>query len=84
MKRISRDPQKFELMRIIDDYARSRGLDIRDQANQEAFLADLGKQIESNRTNDILAHGLRIQTMFAYVAAALGACRVIKEEDAGE
>ena len=84
MKRISRNPQKFDLMRIIDEYARSRGLDIRDQANQEALLAELEKQIEANRTNDILIHGLRIQTMFAFVAGALDTCRAIKEEDAGE
>ena len=71
-------------MRIIDNYARSRGRDIRDHANQEALLVDLGKQIEANRSNDILIHGLRIQTMFAYVAAALGTCRLIKEEDAGD
>lgn len=84
LKRISRSPEKFDLMKIIDGYARSRGLNIHDQMNQEIFLADLGRQIESNRKNDILIHGLRIQTMFAYVAAALGVCRLIKEEDAGE
>jgi hypothetical protein len=84
MKRISRDPQKFDLMKLVDDYARARGLDIRDQRNQEAFLLELKEKIESSRNNDILIHGLRIQAMFAYVAAALGACRVIKEEDAGE
>lgn len=84
MKRISRDPQKFDLMRIIDDYARSHGVDIRDQVNQEGLLNELATQIETNRRNDILIHGLRIQSMFAYVAAALGVCRAIKEEDAGE
>ncbi len=84
MKRISRNPQRFDLMRIIDEYARSRGLDIRDQANQEALLAKLAKQMESNRRNDILIHGLRIQKMFEFVAAALGTCRALKEEDAGD
>lgn len=84
MKRISRDPQKFDLMRIVDDYARARGLDIRDPGSHESLLGNLVTQMESNRTNDILIHGLRIQTMFAYVVAALGACRAIKDEDAGE
>lgn len=84
MKRTSRDPQKFDLMRIIDDYARAHGLDIRDPNNQGALLGELAKQVDINQRNDILVHGLRIQTMFAYVAAALGSCRVIKEEDAGE
>jgi len=83
VKRISRDPQRFDLIEILDEYARSRGLDIRDPSGDEAFLRHLGSQIEANRRSDILLYGLRAQTMFAFVAAALGACRAIKEEDTG-
>ena len=84
MKRISREHTKFDLMRLLDRYARSRDSAIHDEANQAAFLADLTRDFETNRSNEILIHGLRIQAMFAYVAAALGRCVVIKEEDAGE
>ena len=84
MRRISRDPQQFDLMRVIDAYARAKGVEIRDPASQEALLAELAGQIEKNRRNDILVHGLRVESMFAFVAAALGACRIIKQEDAGE
>lgn len=84
MKRVARDPKKFDLIRIVDHHARSRGLDIREHANQAGVIEALREQLESNRTNDILHHGLRVQSMFSYVAAALGECRVIKEEDAGE
>src|SRR2546426_3193919 len=84
MKRISRNPQKFDLMRLIDAYARAQGVDIRDQTQHDALLGQLGKQLEENRNNDILIHGLRIQAMFAYVVAALGQCRLIREEDAGD
>src|SRR5262249_17682165 len=84
MKRISRDPQRFELMRIFDQYARSRGVDIQDPGIQAPLMEELHKQFEANRKNEILIHGLRIQTMFAFVAAALGTCRMIKEEDAGD
>jgi hypothetical protein len=84
MKRISRDDTKFDLMRLLDQYARTRGSSIHDQVNQAQFLADLRRDFDANRENPILIHGLRIQAMFAYVAAALGHCTVIKEEDAGE
>lgn len=52
--------------------------------NQDVFLSDLAKDFEANRSKEILIHGLRTQAMFAYVAAALGKCVVIKEEGAGE
>jgi hypothetical protein len=84
MRRISRDPQKFDLMKILDDYARQGGRDIRDPSDHAMLLAELQKQLEENRTNDILIHGLRVQHMFAFVASALGRCQAIKEEDAGE
>lgn len=71
-------------MRLLDQYARSRGVSIQDQANHADFLAELARDFEANRGNDILIHGLRIQAMFAYVAAALGNCAAIKEEDAGD
>ncbi len=71
-------------MRLLDRFARSRGTSLQDQSHQEAFVAELITQIETQKQRAILIHGMRIQTMFAYVAAALGNCRIIKEEDAGE
>jgi hypothetical protein len=83
MKRISRDESRFDLMRLLDRYARSRGVSIQDHASHADFLADLTRDFKENRTNEVLIHGLRIQEMFAYIAAALGSCAAIKEEDAG-
>ena len=84
MKRINRDHPKFDLMRMLDRFASSQGVSIRDEANHADFLANIARDFEANRSNDILIHGLRIQAMFAYVAAALGNCSAIKEEDAGD
>lgn len=84
MKRISRDPHKFELIRIADAYARSRGSTLDDQNLSESLLAELQVALREGRSNQILVHGLRVQSMFAYVAGALGHCALIKEEDAGE
>lgn len=84
MKRLRRDHPKFDLMRLLDRHARSHGVSIRDHANHAAFLADLGEEFQRNHQNQILIHGLRIEAMFAFVAGALGNCRVIKAEDAGD
>ena len=42
------------------------------------------EEFSQHRDNEILIHGLRIQSMFLYVVAALAHCRIVKEEDAGE
>lgn len=84
MKRISRDPQGFDLMRIIDNYARAHGHNIHDPKNQDGLLAELKAQIDQNRDNPALIHGMRIENMFAFIAASLGKCRIIKKEDAGD
>jgi hypothetical protein len=84
MRQIARQPPRFDIIKILDSHARRRGFDILDQANHSAFLADMADQIEKNRTNDILIYGLRAEAMFAFVASALGRCKAIKEEDAGD
>lgn len=84
MRRISRDHPKFEVIRLLDRFARARGESIRDHSHQGEFLADLERHLRQNRDNNTLIHGLRVQAMFAYVASALGNCLIIKEEDAGE
>lgn len=84
MKRITKESPKFDLMRLLDQYARRRGLNIRDETGQQAFLDDLVQQFKLHRNNEILMHGLRVQAMFPYVVAALDHCQFLKEEDSGE
>lgn len=48
-----------------------------------------GKQLakrarEIAKPNDMLFHGKRVEAMFAFVAASLGQCSMIREEDAGD
>ncbi len=68
-------------MRLLDRYARSRGVSIQDQANHADFLTELTRDFKANRSNDILIHGIRIEAMFAFVAAALGNCVAIKAKN---
>lgn len=69
---------------MFDQFLRSQGLDFSNQSGDEEFITQLSTALRKHRSDPILVHGLRVQTMFAYVAAALGGCRIIVEEDAGE
>jgi hypothetical protein len=71
-------------MRLLDQYARRCGLNIRDEVGQRTFLNDLAEQFKLHKDNEILIHGLRVQAMFLYVVAALDHCQIMKEEDSGE
>lgn len=84
MKRIIRENSQFDLMRLLNQQATKRGVSIHDATNHEGFLGGLASSFQTARTNEALIHGLRAQTMFGYVAAALGRCVLLKEEDAGE
>jgi hypothetical protein len=84
MKKPPLDPQQFGILRMFDQYARERGLKLSDTGGQAKFVEDLTTLLQKHRGNDTLIHGFRIQTMFAYFAAALGGCKIISEEDAGD
>jgi len=83
MKRMERDPERFDTLRILDAFARSRGLSLTDPTDQAAVLKALTQAASQGPQNEILVHGLRVESMFAYVAGALGYSLAVKEEDAG-
>jgi hypothetical protein len=69
---------------MLDEFFRSRKLSL-DAANGiQVFLNQVASELRAHTANPALIHGLRTQTMFAYVAAALGRCSIITEEDSGE
>jgi len=84
MKRKTRDRTKFDLLHAIDHFAREQGIHIRKPTAVQAVFDELRRQFAAKQVNDIFFHGHRVETLFAYVAASLGKCRVIKAEDAGE
>ncbi|MEJ1961768.1 MAG: hypothetical protein WDO56_09550 [Gammaproteobacteria bacterium] len=84
MKRITRNRTTFDLLHAVDRFAREKGLPIREPTTVETAFGALRSQFAAGQRNDILFHGHRVQTLFAYVASALGGCRLIKTEDVGE
>lgn len=84
MKKVTTDSKQFGILRMLDDFARMQGLPLSDQVGHEQFVKRLSDALKQHQANPVLVHGFRVQTMFAYLAASLGACRMITEEDAGE
>lgn len=83
MKRHPLDPLNFSLLRPLDEFARSHGLSITDLAAREGLLASFRTSLEQHVSHEARLHGIRVESMFAYVVAAMGACDLISEEDAG-
>jgi len=69
---------------MFDEFAREKGIAISNQDGGGQFIEQLAVALKTHRETPTVVHGFRIQTMFAYVAAALGGCRIITEEDAGD
>ena len=83
MKRHPEDRDQFSLLKSLDDFARTRGLSITDPVTRDQLVEVLGASIQGNVSKASRLHGLHTQSMFAYMAAAMGACQLIGEEDSG-
>lgn len=84
MKRIRRDPGKFEVLNLFASLGRREGLVLGDRESEAKFLDHISASLLCNKNNQALLHGLRTEDLFQYVAASLGNCLLIKQEDTGE
>jgi hypothetical protein len=78
------DSKHFGLLSALDHFSRSLGVSLSDKPVLEQFIRHLSDTAAAHQNNPILIHGLRIQRMFAYFAAALGGGQIIQEEDSGD
>lgn len=84
MKRIAREPEKFEVLDLFTTLGRTRGFKIGEPASIDDFSKVMKESIQVALENRTILHGKRVEAMFAHVVGSLGACRLIKTEDAGE
>jgi len=68
---------------MLDDFAQSEGLSIKDEIASNKFIDRLSLIVQKQRKDPIRIHGYRIESMFAHIAAALGKSQIITEEDSG-
>jgi hypothetical protein len=83
MKRRDTNHTQGTSLRFLAEFARAHGLSINEESTQEQLLNVLEQTLSETRKNPIRLHGFRVQAMFSYLAAALGNCAVITEEDSG-
>lgn len=68
---------------MFDEFAREKGLSIETEGTHDQFMRCISETVQKHRKNPSLLHGFRVESMFAHVAAALGECQIINEEDSG-
>lgn len=83
MKRLKRNPEKFEVIDLFTAMGREQGYKLAVSGDVDDFIARINRTVKSTQENQRLIHGKRIESMFAHVAGALGRCKLIKQEDSG-
>jgi hypothetical protein len=84
LKRIRRNPEKFEVIDLFTALGREHGYKLRVEEDASDFIERIGSALKASQDNPNLLHGKRVESLFAHVAGALGNCRLIKQEDSGE
>jgi len=84
MKRMERNPERFETLDLFTAVGRAKGLRLDNMADVDQFCASVFDSLNTSRANVNLLHGRRVESLFAYVVGALGVCKMIKVEDSGD
>jgi hypothetical protein len=84
LKRIKRNPEKFEVIDLFTALGREHGYKLSVEEDASDFIERIGSSLKASKDNPNLLHGKRVESLFAHVAGALGKCRLIKQEDSGD
>ena len=84
MKRIKRNPEKFEVIDLFTAMGREHGYKLAVDEDADDFMKRISRSLKASQENPIILHGKRVESLFAHVAGALGNCKLIKQEDTGE
>lgn len=84
ISKIGRNPQKFDSFELYSKLCAQLSLDIDSLDSVDAVVDLVKTSIKENKNNLNLVFGKRSENMFSTVAAALGKCKLIKQEDGGE
>lgn len=84
MKRLARNPEKFEAIDIFTKFSRIHDFKLHSSEDAEKFISLFRESLKASKENKNLVHGKRIEALFGHLAASLGNCKFIKSEDAGD
>ncbi len=79
--RLAASMPELDILRLFGNFVAERGASLDDPGSHDAFVERVVAALQNRKLTTI--HGLRIETMFAYVAAALGECSTITAIDSG-
>lgn len=84
MKRVKRDPEKFEVIDLFTALGRENGYKLAVPEDVNDFMRRVSRSLKVSLEDSRLIHGKRVESLFAHVAGALGECVFIKREDSGD
>lgn len=84
MKRLKRNPGKFEVIDLYTSLGREHGFKLSEEKHAKDFLELVNSSLKISFEDKRLLYGKRVEAMFAHVAGALGHCKMIKQEDTGQ
>jgi len=82
--KLARNPEKFDTFELYTKLCAQNSLDISDVKSVDQVIDTLKTALKDNHKNLNLIFGKRVEAMFSIVAASLGKCCLIKQEDGGE
>ncbi|HEA3132382.1 TPA: hypothetical protein RVR73_003723 [Aeromonas hydrophila] len=84
MKRLNRNPGKFEALEVFSAFSREHDYKLQSTEDTDKFIKKFSESLKASLTNPILLHGKRMEALFGQLAAGLGNCKMVKSEDTGE
>ena len=84
MKRVKRNPEKFEVIDLFTAMGREHGYKLSVDGDADDFIKRIGDSLNASKENPNILYGKRVESLFAHVAGALGNCKLIKQEDSGD
>ncbi|MFM5618378.1 hypothetical protein ACET7O_20855 [Aeromonas veronii] len=82
--KIKRNPEKFDSFELYAKLCAKNAFDITDACSIDKVIDSLKISLKENHKNINLVFGKRVESMFGVLAASLGKCNLIKQEDGGE
>jgi len=84
MKRLVRDPFRFDGFSLFATYGQKASVSLKDPASVGGFIAAVKASAERALSNEAFLLGQRTEALFERVVASLGGFRLLKREDVGD
>lgn len=84
MKRITRNHEQFDVLDLFNSIGRVQGYSFDLESSKNDFIARVENAFNTTKENPITIYGRRVESMFGYIIASLGQCKLVKQEDAGD